>query len=111
MLPAAWHGRLERVAAFSPGNQPADAFLDPNLCLPPQQLLGLGGTIAQRGLRGGGYRARLVLVDGLEGRACQLQQDLSDLVERRVDPGGDTKLSPETSLAIAMTVARATSPT
>ena len=35
MLHAAWRGPLRCVAAFSPGNQPPDAFLDPNLCLPP----------------------------------------------------------------------------
>src|SRR6266702_6311224 len=86
MLHAAWRGRLRHIAAFGPGNQPPDTFLDPNLCLPPQQLLGLGGTIAQPGLRGGGSRARLVWVDGLEGRACQPQQDLSDVIERGVDP-------------------------
>src|SRR5262249_39815612 len=53
MLHAAWRSRLRRVAAFGPGNQPLDAFLDPDLRLPPQQLLGLGGTIPQRGLGGG----------------------------------------------------------
>ena len=35
MLHATWRSRLRRVAAFGPGNQPADAFLDPDLCLPP----------------------------------------------------------------------------
>jgi len=53
MLRAAWRGRLRRVAAFGPGNQPPDPFLDPDLHLPPQQLRGLGG---------GGHRTRLVLV-------------------------------------------------
>ena len=72
---------LRRTAAFGPGNQPADPFLDPDLRLPPQQLLRLGGTITQRGLGGGGHRARLVLVDGLEGRARQPQQDLGDVIE------------------------------
>ena len=80
---------LRHAATFGPGYQPADPFFDPHLRLPPQQLLGLGGPIAQRGLRGGGYRARLLLVDGLEGRARQPQQDLGNLVERGVDPGSD----------------------
>src|SRR5215831_466449 len=88
-LHAAWRGRLRRAAAFGPGNQPADPFLDPDLRLPPQQLLGLGGTIPQRGLGGGSHRARRLLVEGLEGRARQPQQDLGDLVERRVDPSGN----------------------
>ena len=102
---------LRRAAAFGPGNQPADPFLDPDLRLPPQQLLGFGGTIPQLSLGGGGHCARRLLVEGLEGRARQPQQDLGDLVERGATPVAITKLSPETSLAIAMTVARATSPT
>ena len=32
------HGHLEHMAAFGPGHQPADAFLDPHLCLPPAVL-------------------------------------------------------------------------
>src|SRR5215475_2924041 len=85
---------LRRAAAFGPGNQPPDAFLDPDLRLPPQQLFGLGGMIAQRSLRGGGHRARLVLVDGLEGRARQSQQDLGNVVERRVNARGDHEALP-----------------
>jgi hypothetical protein len=84
-----WRGSLGCVAAFGPSNQPPDTFLDPYLRLPPQQLLGLGWLIAQRGFGGGGHRARLVLVDGLEGRARQPQQDLGDVIERSVNPGGD----------------------
>src|SRR5215475_13788 len=80
---------LRRAAAFGPGNQPPDAFLDPDLRLPPQQLLGLGWTIAQPCLGGGGHRARRILVEGLEGRARQPQQDLGDVIKRGVDPGGD----------------------
>src|SRR5262245_44620067 len=72
---------LRRAAAFGPGHQPADAFLDPDLRLPPQQLLGLGGTIAERGFGGGRDGARLVLVDGLERRARQPQQELGDVIE------------------------------